>query len=268
MNVYLAGTSVALTIPLVDASGAALVPTGISYTIKDGEGGEIVSSTSITVTNGMTEAAITVDGPNNALTPGNTAEARILELLVVTASGTVKFEENWIVKETSLLLVPKSSFQSWAQTQVELLQMPGFTDFAGAARADQEAALVEAYVRLSRFTYEILEGYDTFGQINWPGETSAYTIRPVDWQDMDEDQFSAYPAAFKQAIRRAQIAEANEVLQTGTPGDKRRIGLLSESIGESSMMFRTGKPAELGASSAALRYISHYVRRGASIGRA
>lgn len=268
MNSYLAGTSVALTIPFVDANGATLVPTGLTYTLTDGEGDVIVSSTVVTFQPGDTETIITVSGPNNALAVGNVAEARVLTLNVTTTEGLTVIETPYAVKLTSLLSVPNTSFQSWAQAQVEMIQMGAVPNFSAASRSDQESALIEAYIRLTRFSYEILEGYDVYGQINWPGETSAYSIRPVDWAEMPSDQFDAYPAAFRQAIRRAQIAEADDVLTSGSPNDRRRLGLLSESIGESSMMFRTGKPAEMGASPAAMRYISRYVRRGATIGRA
>lgn len=269
MDVYLAGTSVAVTIPLVDPNGVALVPTGISYTLTDGEENEIISSTSVAFANGDTSVTITVSGANNALAdPMVAAEARVINLFVVTASGTIKIESSYGVKTTSLLIVPNTSFQLWPQAQIEAMQMASLPNFSAASRQDQETALIEAYVRLTRFTYEILEGYDIYGQINWPGETSAYTIRPIDWPDMTQSFFDAYPATFIKAIRRAQLAEADDVLQMGSPNDKRRMGLMSESIGESSMMFRTGKPAELGASPAALRYISRYVRRGATIGRA
>jgi hypothetical protein len=268
MNSYLAGTSVTLTIPLLDLSGAALAPSEVSYTVSDGEGAELISPTAIELEEGQTSVVIEIAGEINALQAGSGVEARVVSLLVTTEEGTSRLEDAYLVKATSLLIVPQTSFQSWAQAQAELLQMMTLHNFSSATREQQEAAMIEAYVRLTRFTYEIVEGYDAFEQINWPGEGNAYVIRSVDWADMTQAEFEVYPGRFRQALRRAQIAEADDVLQASSPDDKRRMGLLSESVGESSMMFRTGKPVDLGASAAALKYIGRYVRRGAQLRRA
>lgn len=268
MNVYLAGSASTVTLALKDLNGTALVPTGLTYRIVDGDGDELVAATPLTVVPGDTEVSVSVSAITNTLAAGSAVEARTLHLTVVTASGTVALEDSWLIRASSLLNVPNTSFQTWAQVQAELLQMPTQLNFSGAARDQQEGALLEAYLRLSRFSYEVIEGYDSFEQITWPGEGKAYSIDPTDWIDMTMDDFLVYPPSFRQALRRAQIAEADDVLSAASPNDRRRLGLMSESIGESSMMFRTSKPVDLGASQNALRYLSRYIRRTKIIGRA
>jgi hypothetical protein len=86
------------------------------------------------------------------------------------------------------------------------------------------------------------------------------TLVQDDWREMTEEYFESFPLHFITALRRAQIAEANEVLSLGDPSDKRKVGIMSETIGESSMMFRVGKPLELGLSHAALSILKGYVR--------
>ena len=68
------------------------------------------------------------------------------------------------------------------------------------------------------------------------------------------------------AIAKAQIAEADFMMGGDTVEDKRRTGLMSETVGESSNMFRPGKPLVLAGSEKALRYLTGYITWSRRIG--
>jgi hypothetical protein len=268
MESFLAGTNVTVSIPLNDLAGNALVPTSLTYTVTDEAGVEVIASTILAFTSGDSTAEITVPEASNALPTNVTVAGRVVNLVVDTATGTYPLEAGYIIRAASLLLPLKNSFQNWNQAQVTLVQMQNLNFFASASREAAEGAMIEAFTRLRAFTFVITEEFDAMEQISWPGETETWRITFDDWTEMTNAEFATYPATFRNAIFRAQIAEANDILGGTTPDDRRRLGIQSETIGESSMFFRPSKPIELGCSVTAHRYLKRYIVRSVKLGRA
>jgi hypothetical protein len=60
------------------------------------------------------------------------------------------------------------------------------------------------------------------------------------WPLMTASVWQEYPAYFRDALARAQVIQANALLTFDPIADRRRAGVFSEKIGESSMMFKNG----------------------------
>jgi hypothetical protein len=183
---------------------------------------------------------------------------------ITTAQGRVNeasIRLRVISEEASLapiaLLRLVNSFQTYPEAIQLSREIPGLVAWGAKTDIERSAALVEAYERLIRLGYRIPRPeVDTMDRID---SGLALDLSPRHWEIMTIGDFDGLPARFTRALRKAQIAEAEDILGGDVIAGRRKAGLLSESVGESSMMFRTGKPLNLGISGAALAYLTGYI---------
>ena len=259
MKTYPVGVAVTVTIPLVDFNGDPVTPTGLSYVVYD-EFMDDLADADVPVEEGMTDVAITVLGDANRLASGATAGIRTVVLEIVTEGGTFRVDQTYKIRSNINLVLLTNSFQSYGLAQLTASDMPRLFGWEGADDAARQGALIEAFERLTRIGYRVRRPQDidfqnTIGEINDLEDI----IEPRAWPVMDPSRWNNLPQHFRKALCRAQVLEANEILRGDVVGEKRRSGLLSESIGESSMMFRSGKPLQLGISGPALEALTGYV---------
>jgi hypothetical protein len=81
-------------------------------------------------------------------------------------------------------------------------------------------------------------------------------------------ELKALPEQFLNAIRLAQVIEADSILGGNETEDLRESGLLSKTVGESSQMFRSGVAMKLPLSKRAYQVLKRYTMRNNKIGRA
>ena len=259
MQTFLAGTDVTVVIPFKDLNGTDVVPTGLSYRVS-GQGGDVLLADTVLPLPTGAEVEIKIDGALNQIDP--LMDARIVTLSMMTNAGIVEVEAVYLLAKATRLAIMVNSFQTMAQAHLEAAQMPNLVGWAGATDVERATALVEAFRRLTRLGYRIRRPEDLDAQNVIRDFVDTKTIEPRLWPVIDEERWlsSLYTDEFRLALRRAQVAEANEILRGDRVNEKRRSGLLSETIGESSMMFRVGKPLDLGISAAALQYVTGFVQ--------
>ncbi|CAO3459764.1 hypothetical protein [Azospirillum argentinense] len=265
MKTYPSGSAATVTIPFVDDNGDPVIPTAAAVRVLDEDGGVLLASHALAVAPGDTEAVYTVSGALNTVAAGKTV--RVVVVLLTTADGAVEVQVPYVVRAGSELVVPRTSFQTYYQAILLAQDMPRMDGWGRAGEAERTAALIEAYDRLTRIGYEVRRptGLDTLNRLD-PGWVEHY--RPRDWPLLTPEQFRAADAGWRMALRKAQIVEADIILNGDVIAGRRRAGLMSETIGESSMMFRAGKPLSLGVSEEALRYLTGFVTLRAMTGRA
>lgn len=252
MDTYQIGATVSLSFPLIDLNGDPVVPTGVSYTVRDENGQILQPATAVTVAAGATVAAVSV-----APSVNQAAGLRMVTVTFATAGGPITYEAAYILRDPVRLRVLQNSFQTFEQALYEASRLLRLDAFAAADPDDQKSALEEAYLRLTRLGYRLRKrDDDLFNRITWYVDE---TISPRRWLDMSEAEFNLLPIDFKKAIKRAQVLEANAILAVDPVADRRRFGIVSETIGESSMFFRNAKPLDLGLSAAALDALTGYV---------
>jgi hypothetical protein len=265
MNRYPVGTDVTVTIAFQDLNGDVLTPTGLTYTVEDGDGTVLAGPTTIASFTGDS-VDITVPGSIN-----NTTGARMVTLNITTADGVFESQAYYAVTASTRIVRLENSFQTYANALFMAADMPGLTGWQAACEADRMTALIEAYQRLTRMNYLVRWplGVDFQMRVVIPYWANGLVhITPRMWPLMTDELFSPYPDPFKHALYRAQVAEANEILTGDPAGDKRRAGILSESVGESSVMFRSGvAPYEGNVSRAAMRYLTGYLDNKITLNR-
>lgn len=289
MELYLAGTAVALTVPLQDRNGNALEISSIEYRIVKQDGSEVLARTALTSFAGGTDALIEVPAGLNSIAAVDPAtitaaqidsvtirEIRTVELFLIDLAGnTVLLTKSYALEPADTLFAGLNSFQTFSQAELVALDIPGLNAWAGANEKDKIAALIESRLRICQLRFNLLNSNVNFGQDNlnyvpegaYPTPYARMFMFNGNLALITPSNYARLPPRFRAALCRAQVAEADSLLG-GDPVDVRRQeGLMLESIGEVKQMFRPGKPIELPVSKRALKYLSPFVSFSQRIGR-
>jgi hypothetical protein len=254
MKTFPVGTDAIVEVAFLDNDGDPVTPTSLSYVVKDGTGEEIVPLAPISVLTG-TSTDITV--PNGLISaPGGYS----IELFITVASGQVFVQEEvFTVQPTVKLQFLVNTFQSRASALYVASQTPNMIAWMGADKDDQTVALMEAFRRIILLNFFIPwpEVLDLQNRIA-PRYQSHLTPRM--WPLMTPEIWTIYPDYFKDALNRAQVIQANAILTFDPMGDRRRAGVFSEKIGESSLMFKSGvRPLEDTVSRDAMSVLAQFI---------
>ncbi|MCP1540064.1 hypothetical protein [Methylorubrum extorquens] len=264
-----AGIATTLTVPFQNASGVAVTPTGIIVTVLD-EDGRILHGPEIpTASLEDEELVYVVPAAANVLAPGEAVGVRTLEVELTTADGAFDLRHSYMIRAALRLRHLVNSFATYERLLVVAEDLPRLDAWVMAEQSQREPALIEAYNRLTRFGYRVYPaGYDDGDEVNFNAISGPIEhVAPREWQAMTPDDFERFNPQFRKALARAQVQEANAILTVGTAEDHRASGLLSKTTGESSAMFRSGKPLDLGVSRETLEHLSGFIEIRARISR-
>lgn len=239
MQTFLPGTDVLVTTNLVDSAGTALSPLAVEYAVFTEDGEELVARVAVPAyVAGESEVSVTVLAASNALDTGETVGLRQVIFYAQLETGWVAQEEIYKIATLDPLVVPDTSFTTYNEA---VLIASGMTDMDGwnaASKEDRLGALTQARDNLCRITYS----------------------EATDLSEYTADDFADLDATFKWVLQKAQVVEADAILVGDEVSAKREGGLMSETIGESSMMFRPGRPAQYPVSKRAMKLLSRYIR--------
>lgn len=253
MQTVSVGSNAIIEVPFLDDDGTPVTPTGLRYVVLDASGNEVVGETVIGDLTG-TSTTITVGSDVLGQVGGYT-----LELMIDVGAQTYTQEAVFGVTTSQQLQFLVNTFQTRASALFVAQTIPNITAWLGASKDQQNIALINAFERITRLNFYIPwpELIDLQNRIapNWVAE-----IGPRMWPLMTPALWAAYPQNFRDAMNKAQVADANEVLTLDPYADRRRAGLMSESIGESSMMFRAGvRPIDLPVGKKAMEYLTMFL---------
>lgn len=254
MQTFPVGTNAVVEIEFSNNDGDPVTPTALSYTVLNGSGETVRADTPIADLTG-TSTIVTVPHALIAA-PGGYA----IELSITVAGGEVFVQEAvfGVVPQVRLEFL-KNTFQSRASALFIANSIPGLSSWAGASRNEQETALIEAFSRITRLNFFIPwpELMDVQNRIA-PEYQSHLTPRM--WPLMTPSLYAIYPDYFRDALNKAQVAQANFLLTDDPIGDRRRGGLFSEKIGESSIMFKNGvRPLDETVCREAMNYLTQFI---------
>lgn len=269
MQNFKPGTSVSLTFKLLDESGQVLAPTSLSFRILNEADVELQPLTSIPVPSPASlEVVIVVLAALTGLTPPALRAIRTVELEVTTLSGTVVLTQSLMVQGSTALALGVNTFQTY--TQALLLsedfvqdQMSGWTGFQ---REDREKALIEAFGRLLLlpiYPYVDSNNQSSLTQTDSLARNFGYSLM----RNLRSDQLIALQPKLLMALRKAQLFEADDILNDDPAAKARKSGISSLTVGESTTIFRQGSPLNLQVGSRAVTYLQPWLRFSARIGR-
>lgn len=154
-----------------------------------------------------------------------------------------------MIQSEETLVKGVDSFMSYDEAILMLEDMPGVAAIKSQPKSEVEATLKNAYRLLSQYTYQDNTGTH------------------YDLTRYDAEQLDALEPGFLQALCYAQLVEANEYADPNSVYWKRMNGIMSETIGESSMMFRAGAVNNIGVSRRAMMFLRNYLVLSARIER-
>lgn len=264
MNFYLETQIVEIKVPFTDMDGNPIIPTDITAALYDGEDSLLMSFGSVVFDPAEVEVPVVIHGALNTLQGEELQEVRRLEVKILHAGGSVTKSHAYAIEAEQSLRIMRNSFMTYDTAIMTAGQFVNLTAFSGDTEKRQKAALAEAYTRICNLSM-IYTITDIEGKV-----TSTYKIGAATWPELDADDFKMLPSHFKRALRAAQLAEADEVLQGNVVARKQQQGIASETIGESSVTFRNGFGGQgsVGLGATALAHLSGYLDRSVVIGRA
>lgn len=269
MDFHPGNTDVILDVAYVDANGKMLSSVlSIVSDVYDMDDVIIGTINSDLPASNAKSFSVTVPKELNSVSPGDrTLRKVVTNFNIDPAAGksesVVKSEAMYIVGSKPTLKVASNSFASLAQFHLEAIELLTIAGWSNASDDRKVAALIQAFRNISGLTFEYTP-LDEKGEYK-VGEVE--TLEPMDWHHMSANHFEDLPPAFRQALIRAQILEANELLQGNVFASRIKAGVKSETIGESSVSFNTSV-RQHSVSSAVVQTLNQYIVRRFEIARA
>jgi hypothetical protein len=254
-----AGKAGNINITLVDDNGAAVQASAVSWTLYDEAGNELFTGTVAGfVANAAVATVALTDVQTTITTP---TAAREIILSCTTTAGEVEVREAFLIVSSAPLQVAVNSFQTATETVLTRSEFAKLDGWDRATKQMQRAAMIEAYRRILRVQLQLHAVPDTYNRVAW-------FERKVPLSRLSADEFNSLPEGFKRAVKRAQLVEANILLGGDKVGDKIKAGIVSETIGESSMFFNSKPYLNLPISKQAYEELKSYVRLVVEVARA
>lgn len=235
----------AFTIPAVDESGTAIVATAAAWELFDARGTTITSAVVAGYAGGDVQFDIAAE--HLSLAADESSAGRELAVTLTTASGDVELRDYFLVVSPQPLTLMVNSVLTYPEALALRQEFAKLDGWDVSERTRQAAALAQAYRNLCRMAFKVpgyradnqsAVGYASFGT----GTDSPFFVgRRVRLSTLTLAEFDALPETFQRAVKRAALAEANILLGGDPILDKRKSGMISETVGESSGFFQ-GKP--------------------------
>lgn len=228
----------------------------------------------------ISEVTVLTSEDVNTLNEDSSRDIRIICLKAKTKTGAVfSLEYAYGLTVSDPLQVGVNSFMTYRQAQKMAMDMPKLNNWESMSQSQRISALLEAKQRICRLAFD-------FGQVQLDMTKQDYVVQAagkprcvqvgeifgvyggsVKLEDLSVEDFEALPTKFRTALMQAQLAEANDVLEVDSIAERRRQGLILETIGEVKQMFSSIIPAQMAVSSKAMSYLSRYLASGKKIGR-
>lgn len=269
MNQFLAGTDVKLSIPLIDADGNPLAVSAVAYRVTDAAGTELIAwANHASFVPDAPEVEITVPAASNALAAGVVRDVRGVDLKCIIDTNTVLINSAYVIHSGDVLVTGVNTFQTLPAARVNAQMMPDMGGWNQATDDERIAALIDARLHICQLNFAPLSNGRFWGQdsLNFIPEGS-YEVSSVipggmwagDLSDLTPSQYNALPLIFRDRLKLAQLAEANFILGGDPLSTKRRAGIVLETVGESKMMFNSGKELQLPVCARAASYLSRFI---------
>jgi hypothetical protein len=264
LSTYQHNTQVNVVVSFPEVDGAPIAPTEATFEVTDEVGSVVVPSTTITLDpDAGTEVTIGVNPEYNLVGDDAVRAIRSVRLTFITPTGTYTATARYIVEKASLLVLMQNSFQTYEEALLTRMDLPQFDGWDMSDESGQIAALVTSHDRMCRLTFRYRMNQDA---VMYDSRDPFWIVNRI--RELPASDFAKWPKDFKQALRRAQLYEADQILKGDPVGDKRRSGVVSETIGEAKMFFNARPPLRLALCVQAMETLSPYLYARRQIGRA
>lgn len=243
-----------------------------SYTVKDRLGNDVALDIPVDLSGGSLTIDIVVPAEYNTLNDAD-RDLRKVILSVVTGSTTVSYEQTYILLNNFELTVPQQSFATIAEAQMFAIDMVNGDSLIDMEPGKLRRTLLEATNRIKSMSFSLRKIFgrdDGYYDCDYPqnminpsslpsGFYSGYRHGVIDWKEVNDELFAELPKAFRDDLLKAVINEACELASGNDVQSAREDGIVSESIGETTLAYRQGKSAVTTVSRSTWRMLTRYV---------
>lgn len=271
---YKSGTTVPVTVPLPVNGGVTLTPSAVNVVVHDESGVVIATISPDLPISPATELTFEIPADKNLLDPMTRKGARQVE--VTFTAGTAVYIEvaHYLIENSVQLSVLVNTWQTYPEALMTRSDLAVLHGWDAASDSLRISALNVAHTAMCnlRYRYRLNSTASQRRLTDFPGvsENSFGQVYATvtDPRNILAWEWAEYPDDFKTALKRAQLVEADTMLAGDPIGDKRRAGIVSETIGESSMFLRQVPEAQFAISRAALNHLRGFVTFTTAIARA
>lgn len=228
------------------------------------------------------QVTIVTDAEVNTLAEETFRDIRVICLKITTTEGGTEFlEYTYGISVADPLEVGVNSFVTYRQAQRIAMDIPKLNNWEKLSAAQRISALMEARTRICRLSFDLgkiqfdmtRQNYEVQAagkpRVVQVGEIFGVDEGAVNLSDLTKEEFEDLPEAFRKALAVAQVAEADDILEVDSIAERRRQGLILETIGEVKQMFSSILPSNSRSiSSKAAGYLSRYLASGKKLARA
>lgn len=284
MNIYPDKSTISVVVNFVDDNGNVIADVQeVEYLVIDSEGKMLQTLTSYDFadTDDRSSMKILISDVVNTLEEGTSRDIRVIRTKVVTTEGgEIWLEQAYGISVTDPLAEGENSFMSYRRCLKLSMDIPNLDNWESSSLTQRMSALMEAHTRICRMSFDMQKVELDMTRQNYvvqaagrprvvkDGDPLNIFGKVITLRDLDADDFKKLPEDFRKVLCMAQLIEANDILETDSIAERRRQGLILETIGEVKQMFSSILPAQSAVATRTLTYLSPYLSSGRKIGRA
>lgn len=254
-------------IPVTDEAGNKIDGVSASWELFDERGNSIDAGAVTDFDAAADSVSFEIEAASLDLPAGQVSAGReIVVFLNLVDDSVAEVRDYFLVVSPQPLAIMTNSFLTYPEAIALRMEFGQLTGWDGQARTIQSSALAQAFRNLCKMSFKV-PGYngtlDNQKKAYWgTGSDAPFWDRGgrrVRVATLTAEDFDALPEAFRRALQRAQLAEANVLLGGDPIGDKRKAGMISETVGESSAFFNSKPYLNLPISRQAYDEVQRYV---------
>lgn len=264
LPIYQQNTQANIAVDFPDSDAGIISPTAISFRVTDEVGSVIVEDTSFDLT-GVDGSQITI-GINpefNLIEDDRVRAMRVLTCVFTAPTGQHTTTTRYVIEKVSKLILMTNSFQTFEEALLTRFNLPVLDGWDMGEEAAQVGALATAFDRMCRLSYRYMLNQNA---VMYNSRDPYWIVNGIRF--LTPNDFAGWPSDFKQALRNAQLFEADQILKGDPVGDKRRSGVISETIGEAKMFFNAKPPLRLALCEQAMEALTGHIHANRRVGRA
>lgn len=256
---YQPGQTVSLSFAVPQYQGEVIEASSVTCKVFDEDGLEVDEGLIlIGYTAGDETASVEIPSVYHAVTESMVAR-RVEVVFDTLTSGSYKVTQRYIVSPDATLVFLSNSFAIYERFLIIRQEFPELLGWDATDEDRRTAALIQAHENICRFKFKYRQESDQPVASQSTLYRRDYHTFIRDMRIIEQEDWDDFPPHFQLSLRRAQLLEADSLLNGDPIRDKREQGIVSETVGESKMFFNNRPPLRMGVSRAALDHLKRYI---------
>lgn len=259
-----AGQIARFTMSLHDSAGNDYGATAAAWELFDEDAVSLATGI-VDLTGAVAAVTFSVPAAELTLAAGVPHAGREIVLTLTTPDGEIEVRDYFVLAASAPLVRFGNSILSYpGALAVREGFGPSLPAWDGATDQQRIGALIHAHANIARIAFTVpfdrgarqdtdFAAYGTGDDFVWDRS------RRVSLNSMTAERWAQLPKTFTDAVSRATVVEADTLLGGDSIGDKRRDGIISETIGESSTFYQSKPILDLPISRRAYSILRRFI---------